>query len=56
MTERIKRQLDRLEKLMDPPEVLKPRFNIRFIDPATGEVVGVVHLPPPEKTSEDQTS
>jgi hypothetical protein len=45
MTERIKHQLDRLEELMAPREVPKPRFTIRFIDPETHEVVGVVHYP-----------
>jgi hypothetical protein len=45
MTKRIKQQLDRLEKLMVPREVPKPRITIHYIDPETREVVGVVRYP-----------
>jgi hypothetical protein len=45
MNERIRRQLEKIEASMAPREVPKPRFTIRFIDPETHEVAGVVHLP-----------
>jgi hypothetical protein len=50
MTERIRRQLEKIEASMAPRETPKPRFTIRFIDPETHEVAGVVHLPPREET------
>jgi hypothetical protein len=39
MTESIKRHLEKIEALMAPRKVPKPRFRIRFIDPETREVV-----------------
>jgi hypothetical protein len=45
MTERIKRQLEKIEALMAPREVPKPRFTINYIDPETGAVVETVHYP-----------
>jgi hypothetical protein len=37
MTERIRRQLEKIEALLAPAKVPKPRITIRFIDPVTGE-------------------
>ena len=45
MTERIKQQLNRLEKLMVPPKVPKPKITIHYIDPQTHQVIEVVHYP-----------
>jgi hypothetical protein len=39
------RRLEKIEASIAPRKVPKPRFRIRFIDPVTGEVVGVVHYP-----------
>jgi hypothetical protein len=45
MTERIRRQLEKIEASMVPRKTPKPKFQIRYIDPETHEVVGIVHLP-----------
>jgi hypothetical protein len=46
MTERIRRQLEKIEALMDPPETMKVRIMIHYIDPKTREVVEIVRYPP----------
>ena len=53
MTERIRRQLEKIEALMAPREVPKPRFRIRFIDP-TGEVVGIMRYPQEQQDGETE--
>jgi hypothetical protein len=47
------RRLEKIEALMAPREVPKPRFRIRFINPA-GEVVGVLHYPQREQDGETE--
>jgi hypothetical protein len=45
MTERIRRQLEKIEALMDPPETMKVNITIHYIDPVTREVVGITRYP-----------
>jgi len=49
MTERIKRQLEKIEALMDPPETMKVNVTIIYIDPVTGRPTGEVEYCPAEK-------
>jgi hypothetical protein len=49
MTERFRRQLEKIEALMDPPETMKVNITIVYIDPATGRPTGEVTHFPPEK-------
>jgi hypothetical protein len=48
MTERIRRQLEKIEALMDPPETMRVRVTVVYIG-ADGRPTGEVDRYPPEK-------
>jgi hypothetical protein len=55
MIERIRRQLEKIEASMAPPKVPLPKFRIRFIDPKTHQVVGVLHYPREQDRETERT-